>query len=381
MLHNPEVLFGGSVPMLALVEKIYACAESPELWQETLQSIAAAIGGDSLALFARFPESVVLAKTGIEDDAWHDFATYYAPLNPIASRCDAKYGARRVRFSHEVITKAELRSTEIYNDFYRDHGMDHFAGVSVPVAEGVPLADFSCQRSDDRGEFDAKAGAMLEALTPHLERSLRMSQTVKGLRDLAGGLDQALLSFDHAVFGVGPDGDVLIMSAAAELLVQANEMLRLTHGRLWLEDAQHDERLRHLIRGVAEVGLVDGAAAGGAMLVPRSDTSSLEIVITPLRQDDVLGFRRIAAMITVSDASRRPATRAHLMRSLFRLSPVETRMADLLLSGKDTREAGEALNISFETARFHVKRVLAKTGTKRQTELVRRMMALPGLVG
>jgi DNA-binding CsgD family transcriptional regulator len=35
------------------------------------------------------------------------------------------------------------------------------------------------------------------------------------------------------------------------------------------------------------------------------------------------------------------------------------------------------MGLTLETARFHVKRVLAKTGTKRQTELMRLMLSLP----
>jgi DNA-binding CsgD family transcriptional regulator len=34
--------------------------------------------------------------------------------------------------------------------------------------------------------------------------------------------------------------------------------------------------------------------------------------------------------------------------------------------------------IALETARFHLKRVTAKTGTRLQTELMRLMLSLPG---
>ncbi|MEK6397498.1 MAG: hypothetical protein V4734_05380, partial [Terriglobus sp.] len=97
MYENPEVLFGGSGPMLALIEQIYACADDPKLWTGALESIAQVTGADSLALFARLPDTVVLAKTGICDDAWQDFVDYYASINPIAPRCDRAFGADTVR--------------------------------------------------------------------------------------------------------------------------------------------------------------------------------------------------------------------------------------------------------------------------------------------
>jgi DNA-binding CsgD family transcriptional regulator len=53
-------------------------------------------------------------------------------------------------------------------------------------------------------------------------------------------------------------------------------------------------------------------------------------------------------------------------------------LADLLLKGLEVRGIADRLGITIETARFHLKRVLAKTGTRRQTELMRLMLSLPG---
>jgi DNA-binding CsgD family transcriptional regulator len=66
---------------------------------------------------------------------------------------------------------------------------------------------------------------------------------------------------------------------------------------------------------------------------------------------------------------------------LYRLTPTEARLADLLLGGLEVRAVADHLGITIETARFHLKRVLAKTGTHRQTELVRLMLTLPGTSG
>jgi DNA-binding CsgD family transcriptional regulator len=69
------------------------------------------------------------------------------------------------------------------------------------------------------------------------------------------------------------------------------------------------------------------------------------------------------------------------MRQLYGLTPTEARLADLLLEGLEVREISNRLSISVETARFHLKRVLAKSGTHRQTELIRLMLSLPGTIG
>jgi len=83
-------------------------------------------------------------------------------------------------------------------------------------------------------------------------------------------------------------------------------------------------------------------------------------------------------LVFLSDPSSKPASRAAVLRALYGLTPTESRLADLLLQGFEVREAAGHMRTTLETARFHLKRVLAKTGTRRQTELMRLMLSLPG---
>ena len=55
-------------------------------------------------------------------------------------------------------------------------------------------------------------------------------------------------------------------------------------------------------------------------------------------------------------------------------------MADLLGTGLEVREVGSRLGMTLETTRFHLKRILAKTGAKRQAELMRLMASMPTLI-
>ena len=56
------------------------------------------------------------------------------------------------------------------------------------------------------------------------------------------------------------------------------------------------------------------------------------------------------------------------MRSLYGLTPAESRVADLLLQGLDAGEAANRLGLTLGTVRLQTKRVMAKTGTRRQAE-------------
>jgi DNA-binding CsgD family transcriptional regulator len=59
-----------------------------------------------------------------------------------------------------------------------------------------------------------------------------------------------------------------------------------------------------------------------------------------------------------------------LLRSHFDLTPSEARLTLRLLAGDKLQSAAVKLDISYETARGHLKNIFNKTGARRQAELV-----------
>ena len=53
------------------------------------------------------------------------------------------------------------------------------------------------------------------------------------------------------------------------------------------------------------------------------------------------------------------------------LTPAETRIAIALVKGQSVEAYAKEAGISINTARWYVKQIYAKTGVKRQTELIR----------
>jgi DNA-binding CsgD family transcriptional regulator len=56
------------------------------------------------------------------------------------------------------------------------------------------------------------------------------------------------------------------------------------------------------------------------------------------------------------------------------LTPAETRIAIALFKGQSVEAYAKEAGISINTARWHVKQIYAKTGVKRQTELIRMLL-------
>ena len=69
------------------------------------------------------------------------------------------------------------------------------------------------------------------------------------------------------------------------------------------------------------------------------------------------------------------------LRDLYGLTRTEARIASLLANGRSIREIGDELELAYETVRSVVKSVFAKTGVRRQGELVARVnAAIPPLI-
>jgi DNA-binding CsgD family transcriptional regulator len=221
------------------------------------------------------------------------------------------------------------------------------------------------QRAKSRGGFDGGAGTILSTLMPHLRRALELHLQFGQLRSNVLGLETALDSLEHAVFGLSREGRIILSNRRAEAILQAGDAIRLSNGILTSIFPEQNRHLQAALTEAVAAGAGMGISPGTSLLLDRkSRESSLRITVTPFISPLPGSSAQLAALVFVSDSASRP-------------QPTEARIADRLLEGMDIRELGSQLGLTVETARFHVKRILSKTGTRRQTELMRMMLSLP----
>jgi DNA-binding CsgD family transcriptional regulator len=115
------------------------------------------------------------------------------------------------------------------------------------------------------------------------------------------------------------------------------------------------------------------------MLVQRRERQALRISVVPFCSSYMLTEVSPCALIFISDPEARPASRATILSALYQLTPAECRLADFLLGGLDVAAAAERMRLTTETARFMLKSVFHKTGTHRQSELMRFLLGLPNV--
>ncbi len=130
----------------------------------------------------------------------------------------------------------------------------------------------------------------------------------------------------------------------------------------------------------------DGAATA-ATNIPYSpyvtDSSSLMLFVSSLRSGEAAQLGRAlqdaTAILFVCDPARPIDVPFASMIEAYGLTPAEARVALCAASGATIPETAHRLNVSPNTIKTHLRKVFAKTGTNRQTELAR-LMASVGLL-
>jgi DNA-binding CsgD family transcriptional regulator len=150
--------------------------------------------------------------------------------------------------------------------------------------------------------------------------------------------------------------------------------LKTVAGALACDDPDDTRALRRLV-GEASTG--QGHADSGTLVVRRrSGQRPLSVLVAPLRGEHPFQLEPVAtAILLVNDPEQvRPAADGHL-RALYGLTKAEARIAQALLDADRLADVAENLGVTLSTVRTHLQRTFEKTETRRQSELVRLLLA------
>jgi DNA-binding CsgD family transcriptional regulator len=108
------------------------------------------------------------------------------------------------------------------------------------------------------------------------------------------------------------------------------------------------------------------------VIIARNGAPWLLIEAMPVTSASNEIFEGCRALLVVSDLSRPSMTDAALLSLVFGLTSAEARLAAAICGGQDLDAASSSFGVSRETLRSQLKTVFAKTGSRRQAELVAR---------
>jgi DNA-binding CsgD family transcriptional regulator len=362
------------------IEALYGTVTDAQRWPEALWRIGQAVSGTQTLLFASGADgsSEALRCNNTADEVLFPFLAHYSTVNVLAEPCDRMFADGTVRYSHLAVPDPVFEHSEFYQDFFRPNGLFYSSGIKRHTSDGA-LTYLSVQRPRRRRPFTEEEGARLALLMPHLQRALELRAALRRKAEEADGADAALAAFGQAVVGVDAAARIVYASAAGESLLRDGTVVFAANGKLRARSPRADGQLQARLRAVLDLGAAFVSGPQQAVLLddPRTGTP-LRLVILPRRTVPRGNGITMEALVCFSGAAcGGPSSRQGSMRSLYQLTATECRVADLLLAGNDPKELAEILHITANTARFHLKRIMAKTGVRRQAELIRLMAELP----
>ncbi|MFO8074173.1 MAG: helix-turn-helix transcriptional regulator [Polyangia bacterium] len=210
-------------------------------------------------------------------------------------------------------------------------------------------------------------------LAPHLGRSLSLCLKMAGLMRVRDVLEQAIDLIPAGIMLTDERGRVFVENRAARKLLEANDGLGLSRdGEITAARPDDTAALRKMLGGAAATGAgrVDGA--GGSLSLPRpSGKRPLSVMVAAFTGARLPVLDRPpCAAVLVTDPEQKQETPPGVLSRLFGLTHAEARVASLLAAGRSVAEIGDELAIASNTVRAHLKQIYAKTGTRRQSELV-----------
>jgi DNA-binding CsgD family transcriptional regulator len=163
----------------------------------------------------------------------------------------------------------------------------------------------------------------------------------------------------------------------AEALCSQGDGIQLRANGIALAHKQDDDRLQGLIaRALSPTN--SPPPADTAMRAERpSGKRPYIILVTPANgAHPVSSSVQPAVSVTIIDPEHEDLPPVGRLREAFGLTEAEGRLASLLTTGAELREAAAKLGITYGTARARLTQIFQKTGTRRQAALMRLLLGV-----
>jgi DNA-binding CsgD family transcriptional regulator/PAS domain-containing protein len=370
ILGGPTIL-GAVVPgeqaLSDLIGRIYDCAIDPALWDLTLRCIAEFLNSRTIDITILRPVTGAAPLTRLLDygsppGSQEVYFEKYSDMNPLI-HAGALYEVDEVFTAREALGDEILRKSRMYREWAVPNGMLEVLCANIRK-DTLLLTSVSATRRELYNEAEK---ARLRLLLPHLRRSLTIAQLIGDAVVARDRFQELVDGLAIPVFIVDARGFIRHANAPGERLLTGGQALRSRNGRLTC------------FLGSEQAALIDAIKAGdrGERAVPLTAADGARSVATLLPLAN--GYRREASGATFSAAAvfvHDPAGPLELpgeiVGKFYKLTGAELQLLMALTGGASLAEAAKRFGVSRTTVKTHLERLFVKTGTSRQSELLRK---------
>lgn len=345
------------------IDRIYEAGAIPELWPgviEELDRIAGAYG-TVLMVFRDGKLNAIGSPRGSELIAEYVGAGYIGH----DQRTVRLLGANHPGFLQELdlFTTEEWDADPIRREFWEPKGLGWGVATGIPVPNG-DLMIFHSERRWTDGPAHPDVITRLDRLRPHLARAALLSTRMSLGRVQAAAAALEIIGIPGAI--LDRRGRALATNKLLDDLCPGTVIDRPS--RLTLANADADARLW---ASLTALDVDRSNAVTQSIPIPASlERPPMVLHLHPVRGDARDIFSRAMAILVVTPVMGSGAPAGAVIQGLFDLTPAEAKVAGAVATGLTVDAIAAANKTTVVTVRNQVRSIFAKTGLRRQADLV-----------
>ncbi|MFT4054042.1 MAG: LuxR C-terminal-related transcriptional regulator [Novosphingobium sp.] len=354
----------GEGPLSALLASLYDGIAQDCPWEIFLGELAARTAADFAVIVLAAPGyrgPGVFVSPGTDREQTQAYVSELFGSDPFTGLPEGEV----TRFAEFVTPE---RVTPEFRAYLECGGGTEIIGADVRGMAGWE-ARIRLTREAGRPPFDDHVRALLKALIPHI----RIASGLFGKLRAAEAEDDVyrgtIEQMAFALLILDRQGGVLRTNQVADRLLADSDGMRLVRGHLALDDRAAAGQLARLLAAPPK------ARAVRIRIPMPSMNGELAAIARAVPMPDYLAARGAVLALFVSDPDGASQIDPAALEDLFLLTSAEAELAALLAGGLSLHEAAQALSISYNTGRAHLRAIFAKCGVHRQAELVNLLRA------
>jgi DNA-binding CsgD family transcriptional regulator len=346
-----------------LIEEAFVVAATdPSYWIDALNvatSVTESYGAVILPLTGKmfsalpFTESMSRSFEIFIKDGWYSRDERRRGLNIMKER--------GVVDDLDIFTVEDIKRHPYYQEFLAPHGLRWFGGVHINCGDETWC--LSIQRKIAQGPFTAEEKRQLGKLGDRLSGAAAIAGAI-GDATGSGALDAFDISTQGAAL-INRSGKIYRINQTAERILGSD--VKVINGRLTADDAAATVRFEKAVKK-----LINSSSAAGEppIAFARIGRRPLLVYLTklPSMAGNALAECQVVAVLVDTDLALTPSTAA--LQAAFDFTAAEARLAIQISTGIPLEAIADKLAITKETSRTQLKSIFAKTGCRRQAELV-----------
>ncbi|MDR7149750.1 DNA-binding CsgD family transcriptional regulator/PAS domain-containing protein [Hydrogenophaga palleronii] len=352
-----------------LLVDLYASAAQPERWTQSMDRLCSITGAQSAVVQAfRFEQGRAQVFWSAQDSRTRDTTSVQSPElasgdNPRMDQHRVLRGLDRVA-SDDLLFDPEDEARPRLQQRLATLGLGRFMGTLQDVGRGVYLGLALHRSVDDATNFGDEHVNRLADLAPHLGQAFLLTDQLQ----VSVQRDERLCRLmDSLCFGIvlcNVEGRVQWANQQALAMLERNPTLSLRGDHLHGRTAADTQALLTALSGARRAG----QQRVGYLRLGEDADQVLHVAIRP-------GDDPAALMLVISRAAQPLDLPALALESLFGLTPTEARLLGAIATGSTVEEYAQLRGVSVGTARMQLKQIQAKTGQRRQADLVRLVLS------